>query len=98
MAELSTEDRERIWRGLMRYWSNLREEVAVSKPELLAAVVATDTWIDDEQASYNAALPLAARENLTSVQKTLLFVAVALMRVSPGIVVLLQRALGVGVD
>ena len=82
MAQLPSEDRARIWRGLMRLWSSERAPVAVLKDELLAAVNATDAWIDDNQASYNAALPDAARNNLTVAQKTLLFCAVALARVS----------------
>ncbi len=98
MAELSTADRQRVWRALQRYWSNLRETVGVSKTELLAAVAATDTWIDDNAASYNSALPAAAQSGLTAAQKTLLFCAVALMRVDPGIAVLLKRALGVEVN
>ena len=91
MAELSTEDRERIWRGLMRWWSNLREPVALSKADLQAAVNATDTWIDTNQTGYNQALPQAARDNLTQEQKTLLFCAVALARVS---LMLLRRIFG----
>ena len=82
MAELSSEDRERVFRGIMRWWSSEREPIAVSKSELLAAVNATDTWIDGNQAGYNSALPQAARDNLTTGQKTLLFCAVALARVS----------------
>lgn len=85
MPELSDTDRMRIWRGLMRWWSNLRESLALTKPELRAAIDATDTWIDDNQAGYNAALPSAARTNLTLAQKTLLFCAVALARVSIGV-------------
>jgi hypothetical protein len=81
MAELSTTDRQRIWRGLMRWWSNLREPLALAKVELQAAVDATDAWIEANQAAYNNALPVAARNNLTAAQKTLLFCAVALARV-----------------
>ena len=91
MATLLTVDRERIWRGLMRYLSRLRQTLALSKAELLAAVGATDGWIDSNQAGYNAALPEAARTNLTAEQKTLLFCAVALMRVSGA---MLRRVLG----
>ena len=98
MATLSTEDRARIWRGLMRYWSNTRTACAVSKDELLAAVEATDAWIDNNQASFNTALPEAARNGLTTVQKTLLFCCVAAMRVSPAVAALLRRLLGVEVD
>ena len=83
MAELSTEDRQRVWRGLMRYWSSLRETLAdISKSDLLAAVGATDTWIENNQASYNTALPATFRTNATLAQKTLLFCIVAAMRVS----------------
>lgn len=83
MAELSTEDRQRVWRGLMRWWSKLWEPVAVlSKSELLAAVNATDTWINDNQAAYKQSLSQTARDNLTAAQMTLLFCGVALARVS----------------
>ena len=98
MAQLDSTDRARIWRALMRYWSNLREVCGVSKADLLAAVDATDVWIDDNAGSFNSALPVAARTNLTATQKTLLFCCVALMRVSPGLASLLQRALGVEVN
>jgi hypothetical protein len=98
MAQLSSDDRARIWRGLMRYWSSLRQIIGMRKSDLLAAINATDTWIDDNAASYNNALPTTAKNNLTADQKTLLFCAVALMRVDPGLAVLLRRALGVEVD
>jgi hypothetical protein len=99
MAELATEDRQRIWRGLQRYWSNLWQEWAGDTPssdELLTTVNETDTWIDDNQGSYNSALTYAG--SFTTTQKTLIFCAVALMRVSPGLADLLRRALGVEVD
>jgi len=98
MAELSTADRARIWRALQRYWSIPRDPVELSKPELLAAVDATDVWIDDNAGSYNSALPAAAQSGLTAAQKTLLFCAVALLRVDPGIAKLLRRALGVSTE
>ena len=79
---LSTEDRQRIWRGFMRYLSNLYQPLALNKSELQDAINATDDWIEDNQASYNQALPAAAQSSLTSPQKTLLFCAVALARVS----------------
>lgn len=83
MAELSSEDRLRVARGLMRYWSSLWEQMGLSKAQLVAAVNATDTWINDNQASYNSALPAAAQAGLTAAQKTLLFCVVAAMRISP---------------
>ena len=94
MATLSTEDRERITRGLMSYWSSLWEGVDVSMQDLQAAVNATDDWIESNQASYNTALPSAAQSGLTLVQKTLMFCAVALARVS---ISFLRRVFG-GID
>ena len=84
MAVLSETDRQRAYRGLMRYWSSQQETVAgILKPDLRAAVNATDDWIDQNSAAFNTALPIPARTNLTATQKTLLFCAVALMRMSP---------------
>ncbi len=83
MAVLDDTARTQIWRGLMRYLSGLRESIALNKVELRAAIDATDTWINDNQASFNTALPAAAQSNLTTVQKTLLFCVVAARRVSP---------------
>jgi len=95
MAVLSSADRARIWRGLMRYWSTQGTTVDEDKEALFVLVGDTDTWIDDNQAGYNAAL---TENSLTAAQKTLLFCAVALMRVDPGIALLLKRALVEEVD
>ncbi len=95
MAVLSTADRQRVWRGLMRYWSRAGETVAETKAALQVLVNETDGWIDDNQASFSSAL---TANSLTAAQKTLLFCAVALMRVDPGVALLLRRALGVEVD
>lgn len=81
MAELSETDRARVWRGLMRFWSRLREAMALDKGELRAAVDATDGWIDNNQAAFNAELPAVAQAGLTAGQKALLLCAVVLMRV-----------------
>jgi hypothetical protein len=81
MAVLPLADRQRIVRGLSRRASRLYELLPLSKADLQAAVDATDSWIDTNASAYNTALPVAARTNLTAVQKTILFVAVALMRV-----------------
>ncbi len=85
MAVLPDADRVRIWRGLMRWWSSLANQAAlpnVLKADLRAAVDATDSWIDTNQAAYVAALPVTFRTNSTTAQKTLLFCCVAAMRVS----------------
>jgi hypothetical protein len=83
MALLTDEQRAQVWRGTMRFWSQLREPVgAFNKTDLRSAVNATDQWIEDNAASYNAALPEPFRSEATAAQKTLLFCAVAAMRVS----------------
>ncbi len=82
---LNVEDRRRCWRGLLRFWSRTHEpwaDAPCSKEELHDAIVATDEWIEANQASYNAALPEPFRSGATLVQKTLLFCVVAVMRVS----------------
>ena len=91
MATLPGLDRYRIYRGLMRYWSNVWEPIGVNKADLKAAVDATDEWIEDNQVSYNSALPNPFKTQATQAQKTLLFCAVALMRVSGAF---LRRVLG----
>jgi hypothetical protein len=61
----------------------MRENVAaisVTKTQLRAAVDATDQWIEDNQAAYNTALPVAFRNAATLGQKTLLFCFVAMRR------------------
>ncbi|HLE04992.1 MAG TPA: hypothetical protein VI729_10340 [Anaerolineales bacterium] len=83
MAILPDIDRERIWRGFMRFLSNEREALAVNKVNLRAAINATDAWIDSNAASFNAALPLPARTQLTVAQKALMLAAVVLMRFRP---------------
>lgn len=91
MAVLQTSDRQRIWRGVMRYWSGLLLPVGVNKSELQAAVNAADDWIETNAGLYNAALPLAFRTNATTAQKAFLLACVALAR---GNVSLLRMILG----
>lgn len=52
----------------------------LTKPQLKAAVDATDQWIDDNAAAFNTALPAAARAALSTNEKTLLFCYVSLKR------------------
>jgi len=80
MAVLTEADRARIWRGFMRHESGRGSALGLTKPDLRAAVDATDDWIEANAASYNAALPQPARGALTQEQKALLFMAVTLTR------------------
>lgn len=52
----------------------------ITKPQLKAAVDATDQWIDDNATAFNTALPVAARNGLSQSEKTLLFCYVSLRR------------------
>lgn len=83
MAVLSDTDRLRIWRGLMRFWSKSGESCGITKVDFRAAVDAADSWLDTNAASYNSALPAAARTSFTVEQKAMLLAVVALMRRSP---------------
>jgi hypothetical protein len=53
-----------------------------TKADLLSAVNATDTWIDNNQSAYNSALPEPFATDATLAQKTFLFCVVAIARVS----------------
>lgn len=64
----------------MRNWPG--SLTGVTKPELRAAIDATDQWIDDKQVEFNAALPQPFRSNATLAQKTFLFCYVAMRRAS----------------
>lgn len=70
--------------ALRALWSSLvserRETFPLTKAQLDAAITATDDWIESNAASYNTALPVAARTNLTAGQKAELFSIVALKR------------------
>lgn len=86
MAVLSTEDRTRVWRGIMRYGSRPDTRQiwdGLTKTDLQAAVNAADDWVDTNAAVYNLALPLAFRTNATAGQKSLLLALVILMRYNP---------------
>lgn len=77
LAALSDSERHRVHAHFMRRPTGT---VSALKPDLRAAVDATDTWIDTNQASFNLALPVGVRGTLTADQKTLLFCYVAMRR------------------
>lgn len=77
MALLPTLDRARTMAGLMR---DAAAGGTVTKPDLRAALDATDAWIDSNQASFNTALPQPYRNQATLAEKTLLFCYVAMRR------------------
>jgi len=80
MAVLSGSERARARQAFTQDLMAASEEIGLTRPELQAAIDATDAWIDGNGASFNAALPLPARAALTTKQKARLFVAVAKRR------------------
>lgn len=77
MAELDDTSRNRVWRWFMRRNTGACN---FTKADLRAAIDACDTWIESNQASFNAALPQPFRGQATTAQKTLMFCFVAQRR------------------
>lgn len=77
MAAMNSTNRTRC---MARFMRDTTATIAISKPDLLAAVNATDDWIDANATAFNNALPTAAKNNLTAAQKTVLFMYVAARR------------------
>jgi hypothetical protein len=84
MANLSDNARFAVWSEIMQELSDAREPVSIVKADLRAAVNAIDTWISDNAASLNSAIPQPARSALTSAQKSRLFRMVAKRRYEDG--------------
>jgi hypothetical protein len=93
MAVLSIADRTRIWRGLMRRWSNERVPCGFTKFDLYnpssdtGAIANVDAWVDTHQGNttpdnvgMNGALVSTMRTALSAEQKTDILIAVAAMR------------------
>lgn len=83
MAVLSDADRATVWGDLMRLSSV--GVLALTKADLRAAVNAADTWVSDNAAAYNTALPQPARGALTAPQKALLLQVVVERRYAAGV-------------
>jgi hypothetical protein len=91
---LNTEDRQRVWRALQRYWSKTWDTGIPSKTILQTTVNETDTWFSDNQADYLTALTYDS--DFTGAQLVLLFGITALMRKDN--VDLIERALTVSAE
>lgn len=71
MAVMTSQQRAAGWAELMQTLSDNHDPTGVIKGDLRASFDATDQWVSDNAASYNAALPVAARNGLTTTQKAL---------------------------
>lgn len=67
-------------RTLAQWMRDNKEACGFNKADLTAALAATDQWIDDNSASFVAALPQPFRGVSTATQKTMLFVYVLMRR------------------
>lgn len=77
MAALTTQQRRQVWKDLMEYFSQQGIDINVHKGVLLTVIGNTDDFQESIAASYNAALPAAARTALTAADKSYVFRAVA---------------------
>lgn len=68
MAVLASADRKQASYDFV--YIDVETSLAITKPEVRAAVDAVDQWIEDNKVSYNNALPTAAKNNLTAKQKS----------------------------
>jgi hypothetical protein len=69
MAVLSAEDREALFGLFCSDVSSEHAPLSITKADLRAAVNAIDQWTEDNQASFNLAIPQPARGALTIKQK-----------------------------
>lgn len=77
MAALAEADRVACWGKMMRESSST---LALTKPDLRAAVDAIDSWVESNQAAFNNAIPQPARGALTTKQKAGLLMIVVSRR------------------
>lgn len=81
MAVLSDPDRLAVWAEFQRVLENINGTASgVSKADLRAAVNAIDQWNEDNQSSFNLAIPQPARSALTAKQKAALQMAIVARR------------------
>jgi len=80
MAVLNEASRIEVWAELMRQYSNDGESIGINKADLRAAVDALDTFMDNNAAAINSALPQPARGGLTTPQKAIMLSYVVLKR------------------
>ena len=85
MVELTAANRKVVWSAYMNDISRRREGITLTKPELRAAIDAIDTWINDNQASFNSAIPNPARTNLSASQKAELLLYIVKKRYEIGV-------------
>lgn len=85
MAVLSDNDRAIVNKDFQEQCSAEKQAFGVlTKHDVRAAVNAIDTWLNDNAAAANAAIPQPARAQLTTVQKAILLTRVVHRRYIAG--------------
>ena len=80
MALLTPVERDKVTAALCRALSEERIPAGYIRDDLRAAVDATDQWIEDNQASFNAALPQPFRGVASQQEKALILLYVVWKR------------------
>lgn len=78
MAALTAAELARVARWYQR--DPAMGAAAFTKPDLIAAVAALDTFMDTNASSINSALPLPFRTSATTAQKALLLALIVMRR------------------
>ncbi|HXV42414.1 MAG TPA: hypothetical protein VEC96_05090 [Anaerolineae bacterium] len=73
MAILSDAERKELWAEFMQLNN---ESIGITKTDLRAALNAIDSWVDNNTASFNTAIPQPARSALSARQKAWLLMLV----------------------
>lgn len=77
MVALTEQEKVAVWRILM---AQAQAPGSVTKTEFRAAVDAVDTWVENNAAAFNTALPQPYRGAASAAQKAALLAAVALKK------------------
>jgi hypothetical protein len=84
MAVMDAAGRQAARVALTEEICTAREPIAIDRATLQAAVDAADAWVSSNAASFNSALPVAARNGLTTPQKARLLMWVTRQRYVTG--------------
>ena len=82
---LTQDQKDRIFRRIIRKWSDARKPCGFEKSDLVAAIDAADAWLDANTVSYNQALPQPFRGLADIEHKGLLLVYVAMVMAGLGL-------------
>jgi len=85
MAVMGDAERKTVWAEFMQELSKDGESIGLTKAQLRAAIDAADQWASDNAANFNAALPTAARNSLSTPQKARLLMVVVGRRWKVGV-------------